>query len=112
MKKTFLSVFVSLITMTAFSQVDAKKKLVFDPAKTFYTLDASCGTCQFKMKAAGCPLAVKFEGKPYLVEGTSIDEHGDAHAEDGFCKAVRKAKVQGELVGEKFVVSYFELIKE
>jgi len=112
MKKLFSFLFLAFCATVSFAQVAADKKKTPDPAKTLYTLEASCGTCQFKMKAKGCPLAVKFEGKPYLVEGTNIDDHGDAHAEDGFCKAVRKAKVQGEVVGDKFVVSFFELIKE
>jgi hypothetical protein len=54
---------------------------------------------------------VKYEGKAYAVEGTGLDDHGDAHEEKGFCMAVRKAKVQGSLQGEKFVVTYFELLK-
>lgn len=111
MKKAFLSALATLFCLVSFSQNEVKKKLVFDPAKPVYELDASCGTCKFKMKAKGCPLAVKFEGKPYLVEGTDIDEHGDAHSEEGFCNAIRKAKVQGEVVGDKFVVTYFELLK-
>jgi hypothetical protein len=45
------------------------------------------------------------------VQGTAIDDHGDAHDEKGFCNAVRKAKVQGSLKGDKFVVTYFELLK-
>jgi hypothetical protein len=45
------------------------------------------------------------------VQGTSIDDHGDAHDEKGFCMAVRKAKVQGSVKDDKFVVSYFELLK-
>ena len=27
----------------------------------------------------GCDLAVRIDGKSYFVEGTKIDEHGDAH---------------------------------
>jgi hypothetical protein len=64
------------------------------------------------MKGKGCILAVKYEGKSYFVEGTNIDDHGDAHEEDGFCNAVRKAKVQGSIVADKFAVTYFELLKQ
>ena len=48
-------------------------------------VEAACGQCQFKMKdKKGCDLAVRIDGKSYFVEGTKIDEHGDAHADDGF----------------------------
>ena len=53
-------------------------------------VEASCGQCQFGMKGHGCDLAVRIDGKSYFVEGSHIDKHGDAHAEDGFCSAVRK----------------------
>jgi hypothetical protein len=36
------------------------------------------------LKGYACDLAVRIDGKPYFVDGTSIDSHGDAHAEDGF----------------------------
>jgi hypothetical protein len=39
----------------------------------------SCGQCQFGMKATMPDLAVRIDGKPYFVDGTSIDSHGDAH---------------------------------
>jgi hypothetical protein len=64
------------------------------------------------MKAPGCPLAIKMDDKFYLVEGTKIDDHGDAHADDGFCNAIKKAKVQGTVEGDKFKVTYFEIVKE
>ena len=32
-------------------------------------------------------------------------------AEDGFCNAVRKAEVQGEIVNDRFKVTYFKLLK-
>jgi hypothetical protein len=53
---------------------------------------------------------VRINGKCYFVDGTSIDDHGDAHAGDGFCEAIRKAKVQGEIVNNRFKATYFELI--
>jgi Family of unknown function (DUF6370) len=73
-------------------------------------VDAACGECQFKLPGKSCDLAVRIKGKAYFVDGTSIDEHGDAHAKDGFCNAVRKANVQGELVNGRFKVSYFKLV--
>jgi len=59
---------------------------------------------------AGCDLAVRIDGKSYFVEGTSLDDHGDAHAKDGFCSAVRKAEVVGEVKNAVFVVSKFKLL--
>ena len=35
---------------------------------------------------------------------------GDAHAEDGFCSAIRKAEVVGEIKGDRFVASSFKLL--
>ena len=62
------------------------------------------------MKGKDCKLAVRYQKKPYYVQGTSIDDHGDAHEDKGFCSVIRKARVQGKLKGDKFVVTYFKLI--
>ena len=83
-----------------------------DPNKKVQVVEASCGECQFKLEGKGCDLAVRINGKAYFVDGTEIDSHGDAHASDGFCKAVRKAEVQGELVNNRFKVTYFKLLKD
>lgn len=88
------------------------KPLKLDKKKKVYYVLASCGTCNFKMKAQGCPLAIKLNDKYYWVDGTSIDEHGDAHADDGFCNAIKKAKVQGTIEGDRFKASYFEVVKK
>ena len=77
-----------------------------------HIVEAACGQCQFKMEGYGCELAVRIDGKPYFVDGTSIDSHGDAHANDGFCAAVRKAAVVGEIKNNRFVVSSFKLLPE
>ena len=84
-----------------------------DSTKKILQVEASCGQCQFGLKSKkGCDLAVRIDGKAYFVEGTKIDDHGDAHASDGFCEAVRKAEVQGEIVDNKFKATYFKLVKE
>lgn len=76
-------------------------------------VEVSCGQCQFGMQSKkGCDLAVRIDGKTYFVDGTKLDEHGDAHAEDGFCNAIRKAEVVGEIKDDKFVVSYFKLLPQ
>ncbi len=73
-------------------------------------VEASCGQCQFKMEGKSCDLAVRIDGKSYFVEGTNIDSHGDAHADDGFCASIRKAEVIGEIKDNKFVVTRFKLL--
>jgi hypothetical protein len=76
-------------------------------------VEVSCGQCQFGMQSKkGCDLAVRIDGKTYFVDGTKLDDHGDAHAEDGFCNAIRKAEVVGEIKDDKFVVSYFKLLPQ
>lgn len=75
-------------------------------------VEASCGQCQFGMEGHGCELAVRIDGKSYFVDGTSIDSHGDAHANDGFCAAIRKAAVIGEIKNNRFVITDFKLLPE
>jgi hypothetical protein len=73
-------------------------------------LEVSCGQCQFGMQAAGCDLAVRIGGQSYFLDGTSIDDHGDAHSETGFCNCIREATVSGKLQGDRLVVEKFELL--
>ena len=80
-----------------------------DPQKKTYTVEASCGQCNFALPGKGCELAIRMDGQAYFVEGTDIDSHGDAHAADGFCEAIKMAEVQGELIDNKFKLSYFKL---
>lgn len=79
---------------------------------TNQVVEASCGECQFKMKGQSCELAVKIDGKAYFVDGSDIDDHGDAHAKDGFCEKVRKATVSGQIVGNRFKATSFKLLPE
>lgn len=111
MKKLLFCLIASLFFTAANAQDSTNKKLVFNPKSPVYELEATCGTCMFKMEGKGCILAVKFKDKNYFVGGTDIDDHGDAHDKDGFCNAIKKAKVQGTVIGDKFLVTYFELIK-
>lgn len=89
--------------------VNAQDKKKFDKPTI---VEASCGECQFGMKGESCDLAVRIDGKSYFVDGTKIDQHGDAHAKDGFCNAIRKASVTGEIKGNRFKATSFTLIDE
>ncbi|HEY5771436.1 MAG TPA: DUF6370 family protein [Chitinophagaceae bacterium] len=111
--RSFLSSIVCLLFISsAFGQKSDPKVSTPDPNKKVQVVETACGECQFKLAGKGCDLAVRIDGKAYFVDGTDIDSHGDAHAEDGFCKAVRKAEVQGNLVNDRFKVTYFKLLKE
>jgi hypothetical protein len=77
-----------------------------------FVAEVGCGQCQLGLPGKTCDLAIRINGKAYFVTGTDIDAHGDAHASDGFCNAVRKARVQGKLVNKRFKASSFELISE
>lgn len=106
--KSYILLVMLFISSLSFGQ-NAPKRTI-DPSKKILTVEASCGQCQFKMAGKGCTLAVRINGKSYFVEKADIDEFGDAHDKEGFCNAIRKAKVQGEIVGDKFVASYFKLV--
>lgn len=73
-------------------------------------VEAGCATCIFDMPdVEGCRLAVKIDDKFYLVAGSDIDAHGDAHAPSGLCMTGRKAKTTGRIEGDKFVATSFAL---
>lgn len=82
------------------------------PAPTTQVVEASCGQCRLGLPGKGCDLAVRVDGKAYFVDGTTIDSHGDAHAKDGFCQAIRKAEVRGEVVDNRFKATYFKLLPD
>ena len=75
-------------------------------------VEASCGQCQFGMEGHGCELAVRVDGKSYFVDGSSIDSHGDSHASDGFCAAIRKAEVTGTVVDNRFKATSFKVLQK
>ena len=101
-KLAILLLFFSVSTITA---QEKKQK-----AKT-QVVEASCGQCQFGLTTKkGCDLAVRIDGKSYFVDGTKIDDHGDAHGKEGFCEAIRKAEVTGEIVGDRFKATSFKLL--
>lgn len=99
--KKYLFFFLFLFSFLAFGQKNIVNQVV----------DASCGLCQFdKKKDKSCSLYVKINQRIYSVEGTGIDDHGDAHASNGFCEMVRKANVSGEIRKGKFYATSFQLL--
>lgn len=108
--KTFFLFLFCLTGMAVFAQQPARPISVPDSTKKIQVVETACGQCQFGLKEKGCTLAVRINGQAYFVDGTTIDEHGDAHAEDGFCNAVRKAEVQGILIKGRFKATYFKLL--
>ena len=112
MKKCLLLLAMLVSFSFTYAQDATKKKLVFNPNNPTYEVEATCGNCMYKMKGDGCHLAIKLNGKNYFVDGTNIDDHGDAHAKDGFCSAIRKAEVEGTIVDNKFKIKTFKLLPE
>ena len=112
MKKLLFLLMLLVSFSSSYAQETAKKKLMYNPKSPTYEVEATCGNCMYKMKGDGCHLAIKIKGKAYFVDGTNIDDHGDAHDAEGFCNAIKKAKVQGSIVKDRFEATYFELIKK
>ncbi|NEU09963.1 hypothetical protein GZH53_16680 [Flavihumibacter sp. R14] len=104
---TFLS-----LTIAASAQDKASAEKTVPKTVLNKVVEASCGQCRFNMAGKSCDLAVKIDGKAYFVDGTGIDEHGDAHAKDGFCQKVRKARVSGHIEGNRFKATSFKLLPE
>ena len=107
--KKLLVIVLCIVSTAAFAQ---KKKTTgtLDASKPVSTIEVSCGQCQFKLPGEGCDLAVRIGENAFYVDGTGINEHGDAHAKEGFCNSVRKAEVQGELENDRYKVTYFRLL--
>ena len=73
-------------------------------------VEVACGECMFGLAGESCDLAVRIDGQAYFVDGTSIDDHGDAHAEDGLCNAIRKGTVKGKIENDRFIAESIELL--
>ena len=117
-KFLFLSVFV--LSGCATKTINNAESLVPTPSLTqnaedisiHQVVEAACGQCQFGMtEKSGCDLAVRIDGETYFVDGTNIHEHGDAHADDGFCVVIRNANVEGKIVDGRFKSESFTLTK-
>ncbi|WP_291116179.1 DUF6370 family protein [Flavobacterium sp. UBA6135] len=104
MKKSLL-LFLFCLPFTALCQNENKEK----KAKVFQA-KAACGQCQLELPGYGCDLAVVLDNKAYFVVNGDIDAHGDAHADDGLCNAIRDAEVSGEVIEGKFKATFFKLL--
>ena len=72
-------------------------------------VQASCGMCNFDVKSKRCSLYIKVGENSYSVKGTTINDHGDSHASDGFCNAIRTASVKGKVSDGIFWAETLEL---
>ena len=98
-----------LFLLASLSTIAQKKINTVDNTKPILFAEAACGQCKLGLPGKSCDLAVRIDGKAYFVDGVHIDSLGDAHAKDGFCNAIRKADVQGEVVNGRFKATYFAL---
>lgn len=112
MKALLFALLMSAAAFSASAQDKTPKASAPDKDKPLLNVEASCGQCRFGLEGKGCDLAVRLDGKAYFVDGSNIDDHGDAHAQDGFCNAVRKAQVQGEVKNGRFYATYFKLLPD
>lgn len=107
MKNLLLTTVCSLWALFTFAQEAPQKHVTLKNQ----IVEASCGTCQFGLEGKKCELAVKIDSKAYFVDGTTIKDHGDEHGKNGFCNAVKKAKVSGSVVDGRFKSTSFALVK-
>ncbi len=108
---TFVTIAIGCQNQTANEQPE-QPPVATTPVVQEMVVEAACGECLFELAGDGCDLAVRIDGKAYFVDGTDIDDHGDAHADDGFCNAVRQALVQGSIENGRYVATSFELLPE
>jgi len=109
MKATLMTGFLFIFSFVVYGQ-DKPKADSLDFSKP-NIVETACGECKFHLKGDDCDLAIRVNGRAYFVDGTGIDDHGDAHAKDGFCNSIRKAKVTGKIVNGRFKSTSFKLIK-
>ena len=106
MKKLIFLLFIGLGCFAANAQTAAKKNKIKKQV-----VEIACGECQFKMQGKSCDLAIRIDGKPYFVDGKSIDDFGDAHDEkEGFCNTIQKAEVTGTIIKNRFKATDITLV--
>jgi hypothetical protein len=109
-KSFFGALLLAFVSLTSFGQNKQPDISKPDPSKPVQVVEIACGECKFHLKGDDCELAIRIKGKAYFVDGANIDSFGDAHAKNGFCKAISKAEVQGEIVAGRFKATYIKLI--
>jgi hypothetical protein len=110
MKKLLILSGIICFAFTAKAQTATSSKA--DATKPILVAEVSCGKCKFGLPGKTCDLAVRIDGKAYYADGANIDSFGDAHAHDGMCNAVRNAEVQGEVLDNRFKITYIKLLPE
>ena len=110
MKSLFPFLACCFFVSAASAQTTDVKAAKPDPAKPIQTVEVSCGKCKLGLPGKTCDLAVRINGKAYYADGANIDAFGDAHEHDGMCNAIRKAEVQGDLVNNRFKISYIKVL--
>lgn len=112
MRSLIIFLCCTFFTASAFAQTTEAKTAVPDAAKPIQVVEVSCGKCKLGLPGKTCDMAVRIDGKAYYADGANIDSFGDAHAHDGMCNAIRKAEVQGQIVDNRFKISYIKLLPE
>ena len=111
MIKYIFSVFITFLLIVDISTIAQQISPDTHGMRVNLIVDASCAKCQFNKADDECLLAVEINSEIYYVDGTTIDDHGDAHDSDGFCNVIRKAHVEGAIDGNKFLLEKFSLLK-
>ena len=112
MKSLIIVLASCLFSLAAVCQTNKTKNAVPAANKPIQVVEISCGKCKLGLEGKTCDIAVRIDGQAYYADGADIDSFGDAHAHDGMCNAIRKAEVQGELVNNRFKISYIKLLPE
>lgn len=108
--KLFSLAIVLLSPVLSVAQPAAKLLAEPDPNKPLTVVETSCGECNFNLPGMSCDVAVRLPEGSYYVDGVGIKEYGHPHDTNGFCVAVRKAEVQGEVVDGRYKATYFKLL--
>jgi len=111
MIKYIFSLFITFLLIVDISTIAQQISLDTSGMRVNLIVDTSCAKCQFNKADDECLLAVEIHSEIYYVNGTTIDDHGDAHGSDGFCNVIRKAHVEGVVDGNKFLLEKYSLLK-
>lgn len=104
MKNLMITTVLSLLAFFSFAQ-ETPTKLKDE------VVEASCGTCKLGLEGKKCELAIRYKGTSYFVDGSTIKDHGDEHGKNGFCNAIKKAKVSGNIENGRFKSTSFKVLK-